>query len=62
MGNINSARLASHIAAILDGDWDDGLEAYVNASSPGGNGLHVRLEDDEEKSLGSFRIIIEQIS
>lgn len=62
MGNLDSERLASHIAAILDGDWDDGLEAYVNASTPGGNGLHVRLEDEAGSQLGSFRIIVEQIS
>lgn len=62
MGGVDSAALARHIAAFLDGDYNDGLEAYVEASTPGGNGLHVNLKGDGGDRLGSFRIIIEQIS
>lgn len=62
MGGVDSAELAQHIAGILDGDWDDGLNAFVEASTPGGNGLHVTLKGDGGDRLASFRIIIEQIS
>lgn len=62
MDKITAPALAQHIAGILDGDWDDGLEAYVSASTPGGNGLHVGLTSDGGDRLGSFRIIIEEIA
>lgn len=62
MGGVTKEELAAHIAAILDGDWDDGLNAYVEASTPGGNGLHVTLKGDGGDRLASFRIIIEQIA
>lgn len=62
MGGVDSAELAQHIVSTLDGNWDDGLNAFVEASSPGGNGLHVHLKGDGGDRLGSFRIIIEQIS
>lgn len=62
MGRITKEVLAAHIAATLDGDWDDGLEAYVSASTLGGNGLHMKLSADGGDHLGTFRIIIEQIS
>lgn len=63
MGGVDSAALAEHIANSMDGDWNDGLEAFVSASwVPGGNGLHVNLTDDGGGRLGSFRVIIEQIS
>jgi len=54
--------LAAHIAAILDGDWDDGIGAYVEASAIG-NGLHIHLtEDEEDGRIATYRVIVEQIS
>lgn len=62
MAKVTAQALAEHIVGILDGDWDDGLEAYVSASTPGGNGLHINLKGDGGDRLGSFRIIIEEIA
>lgn len=61
MDPVDRFRLARHIADSLDGNYDDGLEAYV-AAGANGNGLHVTLFDDQENRLGSFRVIVEQIS
>lgn len=62
MGAVTAAELAESIVSSLDGDWDDSLNAFVDASTPGGNGLHVTLKGEGGDRLASFRIIIEQIS
>lgn len=59
MGRIKPDDLAAHIAARLDGDYDDGLDAYVSASAVG-NGFHIGLSDDDGK-IGAYRVMVEQI-
>jgi len=60
MGRITPADLAEHIAAILDGDYDDWLEVYVSASAVG-NGFDIRLSECEEERKGAYRVTIEQV-
>jgi hypothetical protein len=60
MAGPSAADLAEHIAAILDGDYDDGLDVYVSASATG-NGFHIGLSGDGGERIGAYRVIIEQI-
>jgi hypothetical protein len=62
MDPVDKEKMARHIADSLDGDWDDGLEAFVEVTTSRGNGFHVTLKGDGGERLGSFRIIVEQIS
>ena len=66
MGGVTTAELAAHIAAILDGDWDDGLNAYVEAAAEtrasGVSGLRVSLKSDGGDEIGLFRIIVKSIA
>lgn len=59
MGAVDSAALAAHIAAILDGNWDDGVEAYVEAFASAG-GLSVNLRSDGGDLISSFVFTITQ--
>lgn len=58
MAAITAADLAEHIAAILDGDYDDGLEAYVSASAKG-DALSIGLESDGVR-VGAYRLTVER--
>lgn len=60
MGGPSAAELAAHLAGVIDGDYDDGLEAYVSASATG-NGFHVGLSGDGGERLGAYRVIVERI-
>lgn len=61
MGNVNSEALAYHIGAVLDGDWDDGIEAFV-AASANGNVLNIELSDDGGALIQKFKVTVEQVS
>lgn len=59
MSPVDSDALAAHIAASLDGDWDDGIEAYVEAFASAG-GLSVNLRSDGGDLISSFVFTITQ--
>jgi hypothetical protein len=61
MAGPSTAELAAHLAGIIDGDWDDGLDAHVRASA-NGNGFHIHLSDGDAERVATYRVIIEQIS
>lgn len=60
MGDITAAELAYHLGARIDGEWDDGLEAYVEASSDN-NVLTVDLKGDGGDHIGTFRVTVEKV-
>jgi hypothetical protein len=53
MGGITPAAMAEHIAGILDGDYDDGLEVAVSAHAVD-NVMHISLYDEEGSAITVF--------
>lgn len=45
---ITPEQIAETIAAALDGDWDDGLEAYIEAAAEGSEIIVITKGDDPE--------------
>lgn len=56
----SSVHMAQHIADAMDGEWDDGLEAFVSAGA-NGNGLHIRLSGGGGERIGAYRVIVEEM-
>lgn len=54
----SASEIASSIESSIDGEWDDGLEAFVSASA-NGNGLHIRLTGDGGERIATYRVIVE---
>jgi hypothetical protein len=53
MAGPSAADLAEHIATILDGDYDDGLEVAVSAHAVD-NVMHISLYDEENSVITVF--------
>lgn len=61
MGVVDKEELAAHIATTLDGNWDDGLNAYVETMvERGGNTMRLNLRGDGGDLLASFDIVVIQ--
>jgi|SwirhirootsSR3_FD_contig_31_15874166_length_1419_multi_3_in_0_out_0_2 hypothetical protein len=56
--HIDAERILDLIAGTLDGDYNDGIEAFVGASSDG-EFLHISV-DDGEGNQKSFTFTVEQ--
>ena len=60
MAAITAADLAEHIAGVLDGDYDDGLEAFVAATATG-SVIDLGLYDDGSARVGGYKITVEKV-
>lgn len=50
MAALSASDLAAHIAGMIDGDYDDGLEAEVSARAVD-NVMYVTLSDEEAGTI-----------
>lgn len=57
--HIDAERVLDLISGHIDGDWNDGIEAYVGASNDGET-LYVEI-DDGEGTKKNFTLTIEQV-
>lgn len=57
ISKIDSESILDLISGHLDGDWNDGIECYVNASNDGET-LFIEVEDGEGNSK-KFNLMIE---
>lgn len=58
--SVSAADLAEHIAGIMDGDYDDGLEAFVAATARG-SVIDLGLYDDGSARVGGYKITVEKV-
>lgn len=58
LGHIDAERILDLLAGHVDGDWNDGIEAFIGASSDG-EFLHINV-DDGEGNQKNFTLTIEQ--
>jgi hypothetical protein len=57
--HIDAESILDLISGYLDGDWNDGIEAYVSASN---DGEILTIEVENEGSKKTFNLTIEQVN